>query len=87
MNGFNFFDRENIVIYTRYYRKTDLKIKEHVQDVEIGPRFVDAWLLDGSGSMRDFYIQPDGKVLKVFIDPHPRTHGERWIRLLFPSEY
>jgi hypothetical protein len=26
-------------------------------------------------------------VLKVHIDPHPVTRGERWIRLLFPSEY
>ena len=87
MNRLKALERDQIGNYTRYYRKTDLKIKEHVQDVEIGPRFVDAWLLDGSGSMRDFYIQPDGKVLKVLIDAHPRTHGERWIRLLFPSEY
>ena len=87
MNRLKALERDQFRNYTRYYSKTDLKFKEHVQGVEIGPRFVDAWLLEGSGSMREFYIEPGGKVLKVFIDPHPRTHGERWIRLLFPSEY
>lgn len=87
MNRFMALERDQFRNYTRYYSKTNLKVKEHVERVEIGPRFVDAWLLDGSGAMREFYIEPDGKVLKVFIDPHPVTHGERWIRLLFPSEY
>ncbi len=80
-------ERDQLGNITRYYDKTDLKIEEYVQRVEIGPRFVDAWLLDGSGEMGEFYAEPDGRVLKVSIGPHPVTYGKRWIRLLFPSEY
>ncbi|MCZ6508076.1 MAG: hypothetical protein O7A04_08555 [Acidobacteria bacterium] len=87
MNRFMALERDQLRNNTRYYEKTDLEVKEYVQSVEIGPRFVDAWLLDASGEMREFYAEPDGRVLKVFIDPHPVTYGQRWIRLLFPSEY
>lgn len=87
MNRFMARERDQLRNITRYYDKTNLEIQEYVQHVEIGPRFVDAWLLDGSGEMGKFYAEPDGRVLKVFVGPHPVTYGERWIRLLFPSEY
>jgi len=87
MNRFMARERDQLGNNTRYFDKTTLEIKEYVQSVEIGPRHVDAWLLDGSGEMREFYAESDGRVLKVFIDPHPVTYRERWIRLLFPSEY
>jgi hypothetical protein len=87
MNRFMARERDQLRNNTRYYDKTNLEIKEFVQSVEIGPRSVDAWLFDASGEMREFYAEPDGRVLKVLIDPHPVTYGERWIRLLFPSEY
>lgn len=80
-------ERDQLRNFTRYYDKVDLEIKDYIEGAEIGPRKLDAWLLDGSGEMRQVYTDSDGKVLKVLIDPHPVTFGERWIRLLFPSEY
>lgn len=80
-------ERDQIGNFTRYYDRTEIEVKEFVPGAEIGPRSVDAWKLDGSGEMREFFMRPDGTVLLVHIDPHPVTHGERWIRLLFPSEY
>ena len=80
-------ERDQLSNFTRYYDKVDLDIKEFVEGAQIGPRKRDAWMLDGSGAMREVYTDTDGTVLKVNLDPHPVTHGERWIRLLFPSEY
>lgn len=80
-------ERDQLRNFTRYYDKVDLEIKGYVEGAEIGPRKLDAWMLDGSGEMRQVYTDSNGKVLKVIIDPHPVTFGERWIRLLFPSEY
>jgi hypothetical protein len=81
-------ERDQLGNYNRYYDRMELEIKEFVPGAEIGDRSIDAWLFDGSGEMREVYADADGKkVLKVHIDPHPVTRGERWIRLLFPSEY
>ncbi len=87
MNRLMRLERDQRRNFTRYYDKVDLEIKDYVEGAEIGPRKLDAWMLDGSGEMRQVYTDADGKVLKVIIDPHPVTYGERWIRLLFPSEY
>lgn len=80
-------ERDHLRNYTRYFNKKTLEIKDYVVGAEIGPRTLDAWMLDGSGEMREVYTEADGTVLRVNIDPHPITRGERWIRLLFPSEY
>ena len=80
-------ERDHLRNYTRYFNKKTLEIEDYVVDAEIGPRTMDAWLLDGSGEMREVYTTAEGMVLRVNIDPHPVTRGERWIRLLFPSEY
>lgn len=80
-------ERDQLANYTRYYDIKKLTVKEFVPAAEIGPRSIDAWKIDGSGEMREVWAEADGKVLKVSIDPDPVTHGERWIRLLFPSEY
>jgi len=87
MNRLVRLERDQRRNFTRYYDKVDLEIKDYVEGAEIGPRKLDAWMLEGSGEMRQVYTDADGKVLKVIIDPHPVTYGERWIRLLFPSEY
>ena len=87
MNRLMSLERNQLRNNTRYYDRTNLEVREYVERVEIGPRRLDAWLLEGSGEMREFYTEADGTVLKIFIDPHPVTYGERWIRLLFPSEY
>jgi len=80
-------ERDHLRNFTRYFNKKKLEIKDYVVGAEIGPRTLDAWLLDGSGEMREVYTEADGTVLRVNIDPHPVTRGERWIRLQFPSEY
>ncbi len=87
MSGWMRRERDTLRNFTRYYEKTDLEVMDYAQGVEIGPRTVDAWHLDGSGRMGELYTDPDGRVLRVNIEPHPVTHGKRWIRLLFPSEY
>lgn len=87
MSGWLRRERDSLNNFTRYYEKTDFEVKDYAQGVEIGPRTVDAWRLDGSGQMGEFYTDPDGRVLRVDLEPHPVTYGERWIRLLFPSEY
>ncbi len=87
MNRIMRLERDQLRNFTRYYDKVDLEVKDYVEGAEIGPRKLDAWMLNGSGEMRQVYTDPDGTVLKVIIDPHPVTQGERWIRLLFPSEY
>jgi len=87
MNRLMRLERDQMRNFTRYYDRTDFEVKDFVEGVEVGPRHVDAWMLDGSGEMRQVYTDAEGKVLKVLIDPHPVTSGERWIRLLYPSEY
>jgi len=87
INGWVRRERDTLNNYTRYFDKTKLEIKDYEQGVEIGPRTVDAWRFDGNGQMGEFYADADGTVLKVDIDPHPVTYGQRWIRLLYPSEY
>lgn len=87
MSGWLRRERDTLRNFTRYYEKTDLEVKDYAQGVEIGPRTVDAWKLDGSGQMGEVYTDPDGRVLRVDLEPHPVTYGKRWIRLLFPSEY
>jgi len=87
MNRIMRLERDQLNNFTRYYDRMELEVKEFVAGAEIGPRSVDAWLLDGSGEMREVYAEADGTVLRVNIDPHPVTRGNRWIRLLFPSEY
>jgi len=80
-------ERDTLANYQRYFNEKELTVKEFVPGAEIGPRSVDAWLLDGSGELREIWAEPDGRVLKVNLDPHPVTRGSRWIRLQFPSEY
>ena len=79
-------ERDQLRNLSRYYERTRFEFEEYVE-VEIGSRTVDAWQLDASGSMREFWVDNDGTVLKLLLDPHPYTRGERWIRLLYPSEY
>ncbi|MGD8330847.1 MAG: hypothetical protein PVJ49_15570 [Acidobacteriota bacterium] len=80
-------EHDQIGNFTRYYDRKKLEVKEFVPGAEIGPRSIDAWLFDGSGEMREVWVDEQGVVLKVDIDPHPVTHAQRWIRLQFPSEY
>jgi hypothetical protein len=81
------YERDQLGNLTRYYQDIEIEFKEYVEEIEIGPRTVDAWKFDGSRDMREFFTDGSGKVLKVELDPHPVTRGKRWIRLLYPSEY
>lgn len=79
-------ERNPLTSLRRYYDHIRLALEE-VAEVEVGTRTVRAWRLSVSGGLRDVWVDDQGRVLRSDIDPHPRTHRDRFIRLQFPSEY
>ena len=70
----------------RYWVKNTLKL-EGMARLEIGGRVLNVRKLDISGPVRAAYIDEFGRVVRMDIDPDPWTRKNRYIRLLFPSEY
>ena len=70
----------------RYWSKNTLKLGDTVR-LEIGGRALNVRKLDISGPLRGAYIDEFGRVVRLDIDPDPWTRRNRYIRLLFPSEY
>lgn len=70
----------------RYYHRTGLELGE-AADVELGGRTVRANRIDLGGTSTDLWVDIDDRVVRADLGPHPTTGGERWIRLLQPSEY
>ena len=57
------------------------------EQIEVGRRSMHAWELDVGMGFRKAYVDPDGMVLRVDLESTPDRPRDRWIRLLFPSEY
>lgn len=70
----------------RYWVKNTLKLGASAR-LEIGGRVLNVRKLDISGPLRGAYIDEFGRVVRMDIDPDPWTRKNRYIRLLFPSEY
>lgn len=70
----------------RYWVKNTLELAETMR-LEIGGRTLNVRKLDMSGPVRGAYLDEFGRVVRMDIDPDPWTRKNRYIRLLFPSEY
>ncbi len=54
--------------------------------MQIGSRTTDAWLIDISNRYGPIYVDDDGGVIRMDLPPL-RGEAERWIRMLWPSEF
>lgn len=79
-------ERDSLASLRRYYDHNRVKLEE-VASVEVGSRTFEAWRLSISGTVRDVWVDHQGRVLRSDIDPHRRTGRNRFLRLQFPSEY
>lgn len=79
-------ERDGFASLRRYYEHGRIELEE-LAEVEVGPRSFEAWRVSVSGTLRDVWVDHQGRVLRSDIDPHPRTGRDRFIRLQFPSEY
>ncbi len=78
--------RDRLASLRRYYDKNTVRIGESMQ-LEIGGRTLNVRRLHISGPIRAGYINEFGQVVRIDIDPDPRTRRDRHIRMLFPSVY
>ena len=69
-----------------YFESTRLELGES-ETVEVGPRNMHAWALEVGRPVRKAYIDPDGKVLRIDIEPSIARYEDRWIRLRLASEF
>ncbi len=68
-----------------YHETETLTFIERVS-VEIGGRTTDAWLIEISDHYGPIYVDDDGGVMRIDLPPVPGA-PERWIRMLWPSEF
>ena len=68
-----------------YHQTETLKFMERVS-VQIGSRTTDAWLIEISNRYGPIYVDDDGGVIRMDLPPLPGG-AERWIRMLWPSEF
>ena len=87
MSGWVQRERDALRSISRYFDKMTIEFEAYEEGVEMGVRKVAAWRVEASGSMRKFWVDNEDRVIKVELDPHPRTSQKRWIRMLYPSEY
>ena len=80
-------ERDMLRSISRYFDKMTIEFEAYEEGVEMGVRTVSAWRVEAGGSMRKFWVDAENRVIKVELDPHPRTNQKRWIRMLYPSEY
>jgi len=79
-------ERDTREALRRYWVKNTLKLGDATR-LEIGGRTLNVRALDISGPLRGAYIDEFGRIVRMDIDPDPWTRKNRYIRLLFPSEY
>jgi hypothetical protein len=70
----------------RYRQRERLAFGERVR-VRIGDRTRDAWVLTGASHVGDIYVDDQGVVLRIDLPKPTADASERWIRLLWPSEF
>lgn len=70
----------------RYYVKRTVKLKDEMQ-LDIGGRTMNVRKLDISGASRQAYVDEFGRIVRLDIERDPWTRKDRYIRILFPSEY
>ncbi len=68
-----------------YHETETLTFVERVS-VHIGGRTTDAWLIEISNRYGPIYVDDDGGVIRIDLPPAPGA-PERWIRMLWPSEF
>jgi hypothetical protein len=69
-----------------YYEHLRLRF-DRTLDLEIGNRTVNAVRWSAEGDLEAVYVDPEGRVLRIDLGRDPLTGKDRWIRMLFPSEY
>ena len=70
----------------RYRQREELAFGERVR-VPIGDRTRDAWVLTGASQVGDIYVDDRGVVLRIDLPKRSADSSQRWIRLLWPSEF
>ena len=79
-------ERDRQASVRRYYMRIGVAAGP-IQQLEVGGRTLNVRRLDVGNFIRDAYIDEFGKVVRVDIDPDPTTRKDRYIRILYPSEY
>ncbi len=79
-------ERNKVAAIRRYYVKRTLEAKE-MSELEIGGRTLNVRKIDVTGTARAGFVDEFGRVVRIDLDPDPITRRDRYIRLLFPSEY
>jgi len=69
-----------------YTEVEDLRFVERAA-VKIGRRTRDLWMLEGPGGLGPIYVDDDGVVMRIDLPAPYGDAPQRWIRMLFPSEY
>lgn len=70
----------------RYRQREQLAFGERVH-VRVGDRSRDAWVLTGATHLGDIYVDDEGVVLRIDLPKPTADAPQRWIRLLWPSEF
>jgi len=71
--------------YSTYHEIETLKFIERVS-IRIGSRTREAWLIEMSNDFGPIYVDDDGGVLRIDLPPLAGG-GERYLRMLWPSEF
>jgi hypothetical protein len=71
--------------WSTYHELERLSFGERVE-VRLGSRSRDAWLFTGPAQLGNIYVDDDGVVLRIDL-PVPEDQPQRWIRMLWPSEF
>ncbi len=79
-------ERDRLAAIRRYYAKRTLEAKEW-SELEIGGRMLNVRKIDVTGTARAGFIDEFGRIVRMDLDPDSITRKDRYIRLLFPSEY
>ena len=70
-----------------YADEHGLRLHNELTDIRIGERTVPARRLEFRRRAGNAHVSPEGVVLRVDLNTPLLGFGERWIRLLDPSEY
>jgi len=79
-------ERNRVAAIRRYYDKRTLEAKES-SELKVGGRTLNVRKIDVTGPVRDVFVDEFGRVVRIDLDRDPITRKDRYIRLLFPSEY
>ncbi|MCH7824360.1 MAG: hypothetical protein IH849_06115 [Acidobacteria bacterium] len=79
-------ERNRVAAIRRYYAKRTLEAKES-SELQIGGRTLNVRKIDVTGTARAAFVDEFGRVVRIDLDPDPITRRDRYIRILFPSEY